>query len=355
MFSLGRKSQPFVGIDISSTSVKLIELSRSGNNIRVESYGVEPLPANAVVEKNISDTSAVTSSLNKALSRAGTKAKKCALAVPTSAAVTKIIHMPSDLNDEELEAQIHLEADQYIPSPLDEVNLDFEVLGTNEQNPDKIDVLLVVARTEIVESRAAIAEAAGLQPIVMDVESFATANAYRLIEPYIPHDAPSDSNVVAIIDVGATMTSITVTENEQVIYSREQPFGGRQLTEEIMRRYGLSYAEAGLAKKEGGLPDNYITEILTPFKDTLAQQANRLMHFFFANSSHGSVNEIILAGGTAGIPGLDELIEQHTHIRTTIANPFSQMSFNSKINQQRLGNDAPALMIAVGLALRNFD
>lgn len=356
MFSLGRKKQPFVGIDISSTSVKLIELSRSGNNIRVESYGVEPLPANAVVEKNISDTSAVTSSLNKVLSRAGTKAKKCALAVPTSAAISKVISMPGDLNEEELEGQILLEADQYIPYALDEVNLDFEVLGSSESRPDHIDVLLVVARKEIVESRAAIAEAAGLEPIVMDVESYATAKAYELIEPSIPYEASEGSNVVAIIDIGATMTSITVAENGQVLYSREQPFGGRQLTEEIMRRYGLSYAEAGLAKKEGGLPDNYVTEILTPFKDRLAQQAHRLLQFFFsAHQNHSNVNEIILAGGTSGIPGLDELIERTTHTRTTIANPFSQMSFNPKINQQRLGNDAPALMIAVGLAMRNFD
>ena len=353
MFSLGRKKQPFVGIDISSTSVKLIELSKSGNHIKVESYGVEPLPANAVVEKNISDTAAVTNSLNKALSRAGTRAKKCALAVPTSAAITKVISMQGDLTEEELEGQIQLEADQYIPYALDEVNLDFEVLGTSESNPNNIDVLLVVSRKEIVESRASIAEAAGLEPTVIDVESFATSNAYQLIGA--AHGNDSESPVVAIIDVGATMTSITVTENGHVIYSREQPFGGRQLTEEIMRRYGLSYAEAGLAKKEGGLPDNYVTEILTPFKDTLAQQAHRLLQFFVAASHHGEVNEIILAGGTVGIPGLDELIEQHTRTRTTIANPFSQMNFNSKINQQRLGNDAPALMIAVGLALRSFD
>ncbi len=355
MFSFGRKKQPFVGIDISSTSVKLIELSRSGNHIKVESYGVEPLPANAVVEKNISDTSAVTNSLNKALNRAGTRAKKCALAVPTSAAISKIISMPGDLTEEELEGQIQLEADQYIPYALDEVNLDFEVLGTSENNPNNLDVLLVVSRKEIVESRASIAEAAGLEPVVVDVESFATSNAYQLIERFKNNGGQPENNVVAIIDVGATMTSITVSENDQVIYSREQPFGGRQLTEEIMRRYGLSYAEAGLAKKEGGLPDNYVTEILTPFKETLAQQAHRLLQFFVAASHHSSVNEIILAGGTVGIPGLDELIEQHTRTRTTIANPFSQMNFNPKINQQRLGNDAPALMIAVGLALRSFD
>ncbi len=352
MFSLGRKNQPFVGIDISSTSVKLIELSKAGNRYKVESYGVDPLPSNAVVEKNISDISAVTNSLVKVLKRAGTKSKRCALAVPTSSAISKVITMAADLSEEDMEGQIQLEADQYVPYPLDEVNMDFEVLGTSHNNPNAVDVLLVAARKEIVESRLSIAEAAGLTPTVMDVESFATANAYRLINPAHIDD---ENHVVAILDIGASMMSVTVAQQDQVVYSREQPFGGRQLTEEIMRRYGLSYAEAGLAKKEGGLPDNYVPEILNPFKETLVQQAQRLLQFFSASGSHPPVAEIILAGGTASVPGLDELIEQVTHIKTTIANPFSRMNFDTQINQQRLGNDAPALMIAVGLALRGFD
>lgn len=352
MFSLGRKNQPFVGIDISSTSVKLIELSKSGGRYKVESYGVEPLPADAVVEKNISDIGAVTNSLTKVLKRADTKTKRCALAVPTSSAISKVITMPADLSEDEMEGQIQLEADQYVPYPLDEVNLDFEVLGANAQNPASVDVLLVAARQEIVESRCSIAEASGLVPTIVDVESFATANAYRLLNPdgISQHD-----HVVAVIDVGASMTSVTIINQEQVIYSREQPFGGRQLTEEIMRRYGLSYAEAGLAKKEGGLPDNYVPEILMPFKETLVQQAQRLLQFFSASGNYPQVAEIVLAGGTAGTPGLDELIEQQTGIKTSIANPFSRMNFDSQINQQRLGNDAPALMIAVGLAMRTLD
>ncbi len=352
MISLGRKKPALVGIDITSTSVKLIELSKSGNRYKVENYSVEPLPANAVVEKNIADTDAVANSVGKALKRSGAKAKRCAMAVPSSSAISKLITMPSNMSEDDMEAQIQLEADQYIPYSLDEVNLDFEVLGVSESNPNTVDVLLAASRKEIVESRCAVAETTGLEPSIMDIESYATENAYGLIH----HNTEGDPDrIAAVIDIGATMTSISVIQGNQLIYTREQPFGGQQLTEEIMRRYGLSYAEAGLAKKEGGLPDNYVPEILNNFKDTLAQQAHRLLQFFFAASQQEDVSEIILAGGCAGIPSIDELIEQRTHTKTTIANPFSQMNFASRINQQRLGNDAPALMIAVGLALRSFD
>jgi len=353
VFSLGRKKQPLLGIDITSTAVKLIELGRSGKRYRVECYGVEPLPTNAVIEKNISDVEAVANALSKALKRSGSKARRCALAVPAAAAISKVITMPANLSEEEMEGQIQLEADQYIPYSVDEVNLDFEVIGPSATNPDAVDVLLAASRKEIVETRSSIAEMAGLTPMVMDIESFATLNAYEQL--IATHPAANDERVVAIVDVGATMTSINVVQGGQLLYTREQPFGGRLLTEEIMRRYGLSYAEAGLAKKEGGLPDNYVPEILNPFKDTMAQQVHRLLQFFFAASQHSEVNEIVLAGGCAAIPGMDELIEQRTHYKTTIANPFSRMSFAPRINQQKLGNDAPTMLIAVGLALRSFD
>ncbi len=352
MISFGRKTQPMIGIDISSTSVKLIELSKSGNRFKVESYAVEPLPTNAIVEKNIVDVGAVTDSLRRAVKRSGTKTMRCALAVPASAAISKIISVPATQSDQDLEAQIQLEADQYIPYALEEVNLDFEVIGPHAGNPEMVDVLLAASRKENVEKRTAIAEAAGLTPVVMDVESYATANAYALINPQIQS---AQMPVVAVVDVGHTMTSIAIVQNGQLLFSREQPFGGRQLTEEIMRRYGLSYAEAGLAKKEGGLPENYGPEILKKFKDNLAQQAHRLLQFFFAASQHAEVAEIILAGGCAAIPGVDEVIEVRTHTRTTIANPFNRMNFSPKINQQRLGNDAAALLVSVGLALRGFD
>ena len=352
MFSFGRRKQPLLGIDISSTCIKLIELSQSGNRYRVESYTVEPLPTNSVVEKSISDVGAVSNALSKAVKRCGAKTRRCALAVPASAAISKSITMPANIPDDELEGQIQLEADQYIPYSLDEVNLDFEVLGTSDVTPNTVDVLLAASRTEIVETRCSIAEAAGLEPVIVDIESYATEGT----SPLIDHHGETDADrTVAIFDIGATMTSISVVHNDQLVYMREQAFGGRQLTEEIMRRYGLSFAEAGLAKKEGGLPDNYVPEILNNFKDTLTQQTQRLLQFFYASSQHTEVDQIILGGGCASIPGIDEMVEQQTQTTTVIANPFSRMSFASKINQQRLGNDAPALLIAVGLAMRSFD
>ncbi len=351
MLPFTRKKPPVLGIDISSTSVKLVELSQSGGGYRVDSHAVEPLPTNAVVEKNIAEVEAVGETIRKAVKRAGTRNKLCALAVPSSAVITKVITMPASLNDQDLESQIQLEADQYIPYALEEVNLDFEVLGPTEKNPDTVDVLLAASRSENVEMRVAAAELGGLTAKVVDVEAYTIENTF----PLLIDTAPGAERLVAIIDIGATMTSINVLENGKLSYTREQPFGGKQLTEEIMRRYGLSYEEAGLAKKEGGLPDNYVPEVLEPFKETMAQQVHRFLQFFFAASQHTAVDQLILAGGCSAIPGIDELIESRLGTSTIIANPFSQMSLASRINPQRLGNDAPSLMLACGLALRSFD
>ena len=271
------------------------------------------------------------------------------MAVPASAVITKIITMPANLNENDMEGQIQLEADQYIPYALEEVNLDFEVLGPTEGNPETVDVLLAASRSENVDLRIGAADIAGLTADIIDIESYALENAYKLIEPN------TEGRVVAIIDVGATMTNINVVADNVLVYNREQPFGGKQLTEEIMRRYGLSYEEAGLAKKEGSLPDNYVPEVLEPFKETMAQQVHRFLQFFYAASQHNSVDQLVLAGGCAAIPGIDELIESRVGVETSIANPFANMAMSSRINQQRLSNDAPSLMIACGLALRSFD
>lgn len=364
MFQLKRKKPTLLGIDISSTSVKLVELSQTDNGYRVESLAVEPLPANAVVEKNIQDVEAVGETLQKAVKKSGTKCKLAAVAVAGSAVITKVITMPSALSESEMELQIELEADQYIPYPLEEINLDFQILGPTRNNPETVDVLLAASRSENVELRTAATEIAGLTSRIVDVEAYTIENAAKLL---IPQDMSSGDDTeeddmeekpsftIAILDVGATMTSLNVVENDELIYTREQAFGGKQLTEEIMRRYGLAYEEAGRLKKVGGLPDNYIPEVLEPFKETMAQQVSRFLQFFYTAGQHQTVDMIALAGGCASIPGIDELIESQLGIKTVIANPFANMELSNKVNAQALSNDAPALMIACGLALRSFD
>lgn len=345
-----RKQPHVLGVDVSSTAVKLLELSGSGDKFRVEAYAVEPLPPNAVVEKNITEVEAVGETIRRAARRSGTKNKLSALAVAGSAVITKIITMPGSLGDDEMASQIELEADQYIPYSLEEVNLDFEILGPSEKDPDQVDVLLAASREENVDLRVAAASEAGLQCTIVDVEAFALENAFSLIARSLPTGGMGET--IALVDIGATMTTLSVLTDLRIVYAREQVFGGKQLTEEIQRRYGLTYEEAGLAKRQGGLPDNYVPEVLEPFKESMAQQVNRALQFFYSSSQIGQVDRIVLAGGCASIEGADETIAEKTGVDVLTANPFADMSLSSKVNPQILANDAPSLMIACGLAMR---
>ena len=353
MFLLGQKSVPLLGIDISSTSIKLLELSQSGSGYRVESYSVEPLPPNAVVERNIADVDLVGQAIGRAVKKSGTRTKFAACAVSGSAVITKVITMPADLSEDEMETQIQLEADQYIPYPLEEIRLDFEVLKPSEQEANKVEVLLAASRSDNVEVRVAAMELAGLTAKVVDVEAFALENSVGLIAETLP--GGSEGSIIAVADVGATLTTLSVLQDMKIIYSREQQFGGRQLTEEIQRRYGLSYEEAGLAKRQGGLPDNYEPEVLEPFKSSMAMEISRALQFFYSASQIGAVDHILVAGGCAAVPGIAAVIENKTGTRVSIANPFANMTLSSRIRGEVLNNDAPAMMVACGLALRSFD
>jgi type IV pilus assembly protein PilM len=346
----GRKQAPMLGVDISSTSVKLLELSRSGGRYRVESYAVEPLPPNSVVEKNITDAELVGEAIGRAVKKSGTRTRTAACAVAGSAVITKIISMPANLSEEEMEGQIQIEADQYIPYPLEEISLDFEVLSLSATEPDKVDVLLAASRSDNVDRRVAALDVGGLQAKVVDVEAFGLENAVSLVMNDI-----GDQHIIAIMDVGATTSTLSVLEGNSIVYTREQLFGGRQLTDEIQRRYGLSYEEAGLAKRQGGLPDNYEPEVLQPFRESMAQEVNRALQFFYSSSQVGTVNHVVIAGGCASINGIDGLIREKIDTPVSVANPFANMSVASRVRADALANDAPAMMIACGLSLRSFD
>jgi len=346
------RSTPLVGIDISSTAVKLLQLSLSGGRYRVEHYAVETLPPNAVVEKNIVEVEAVGEAIRRAVQRSGTKSKFAVVAVAGSAVITKVIQMPSDLSEDDLEDQVELEANQYIPYPLEEVNMDFEILGPVKEAPEVMNVRLVASRSDNVDMRVAALELAGLTAKIVDVEAFAMENAMKLVADQL--DVSKDG-IVAVVDVGATMTTLIVLRMGSTIYTREQVFGGKQLTDEIMRRYGLSYEEAGQAKRQGGLPESYEIEVLEPFKEAIVQQVSRSLQFFYGNSEYSRVDRIVLAGGCASISGVSEMIEDQLGVPTSIASPLANMSLAPKVQSQTLGADSPSLMIACGLALRSFD
>ena len=353
IFSFNRKKLPLLGIDISSAAVKLLELGHTAKGYHVESFAVEPLPMEAVVDKNIVDLDIVGNAVKAVVKQSGTRLKHAAVAVAGSAVITKVITMSASLTPEEMEGQIQLEADQYIPYSLDEVNLDFDVIGPNEKQPEMVDVLLAASRSENVDDRVAALEMGGLKAKIVDVEAYAIESTYPLLIDQLPDGA--EDFAVAIADTGATVTTLNVIENNRIIYTREQGFGGKQLTEEIQRRFGLSYEEAGLAKKHGGLPDSYLSEVLDPFKHAMVKQVGSSLQFFTSSSAHRGVDCVLLAGGCASIPGIDTLMEGELGVHTVVANPFINMTLANRIKQQNLSNDAPAMVIACGLALRGFD
>jgi type IV pilus assembly protein PilM len=338
-----------VGIDISSTTIKLLELSEANGGYRVEAYSVASLPQGAVFEKNINNVGEVSTAIQSVMHQSRTRATEVITAVSGSSVINKTIAMPAGLTDEEMETQIALEADQYIPYPLEEVALDFEVQGPTAGRDDQVDVLLAACRRETIDLRVEALELAGLTPKVVDVEAYAMERAYELIRPNAGVDPAA---TVAVVDIGATMTTLSVLHQGANAYTREQIFGGKQLTDEIMRRYGLPLREAGLAKKQGGLPDDYEEEVLTPFIEAVVQQVGRSLQFFYSSSSFNSVDHIFLAGGVAATDGLVSIVENRLATPTSIANPFTNMSISPRVNAVALSGDAPAMMVAAGLALR---
>jgi type IV pilus assembly protein PilM len=348
------KAPPLFGLDLSSSAVKMVELVDGGKSgYRVERYAIEPLPRDCVVDGNISNLEAVTDSVKRCHARMGTRTRHVAMAVPSGAVISKKIIVPAALREEELEAQVESEANQYIPFALEEVNLDFQVLDPSPNSPDEQEVLIAATRKEKVEDRVAVADSAGLKALVMDVESFAQQTALSLVVQALPGGG-KDQNV-AVVDVGANVMNVAVLRNEQPIYTREQAFGGNQLTQDIVSRYGLAPEEAESAKRSGELPGDFETEVMKPFMENLSMEVQRALQFFFTSTQYHAVDHILLAGGSAVIPGLDEVVHTRTQVPTSVANPFALMQASPKIQLKRLMSDAPSLIVACGLAMRRFD
>ena len=348
------KYPSLIGIDISSTALKLVELAEvSRGTYRLERYAIEPLVRDVVADGNIANMDLVADALKRAHKRLGSRNRNVALALPASMVITKKIIVPAGQKEEDLELLVEAEANQYIPFALDEVNLDFQTLGPSPNNPEESEVLIAASRKEKVEDRVAVTEAAGLNPRVMDVESYAMQQAFELVAPALPASG-RDQNI-ALVDVGAHVTHFYVLRNGQFLFSRDQAFGGNQLTHDIQRAFNLTPDEAESAKKSQGLPENYDTDVLQPFMETLALEVTRALQFFFTSTSHNQVDQIVLAGGCALLPGIDELVAKRAGVTTTIANPFANMATSDRIRPRQLAQDAPLLMIACGLALRSFE
>jgi len=347
-----RKSERILGIDISTAAVKLLELRKSADGYKVESYGVRPIPEGVFVNNDPENMEIIAETIREVLKQADTKLRSASIAIAESDVFRKVISMPSGLSDSEMEEQIIIEADQYIPYPLDEVRFDFEVLDTDGAKGIS-NVLLVASRTENVEERVAILELAGITTKVVDLETFVMTDALDLLVDQLP--SSDTRQTVAIIDIGASIISLNVIKEGRSLYARDQTFGGRQLTEEIQRIYGYSFEEAGRAKRSAEAPEGYNTEALEPFKRAIVQQIARALQVFYSSAISEDIDCIVFAGGCASIDGIADLIEEDQRCPVLIANPFLHMKLAKKVNEQGLHADGPALMVACGLALRSFN
>lgn len=352
---LQTKTPPMIGVDISSSSVKMVELSEAPKNggYVVERYTIEPLPKDAVSDGNINNLDALSECLQRAWKRLGSRVKNVSLALPAAAVITKKILLPAGMREEDLEFQVESEANQYIPFALEEVNLDFQVIGSAPGNAEEIEVLLAASRKANVEDRVAATQAAGLKTVVVDVEPYAAEIAFQQISAQLPDGAVD--KCVALIDIGATVMNVNVLRNGQSVYARDQQVGGDQLTQQIQANFGLSADEAESAKRNGGLPDNYESDVLAPFRENVVMEIARALQFFFTSSQYNEVDYIVLAGGCAVLPGLDDAVATRTQVSTMVANPFALMTLSSRIKPRQLQADAPSLIIACGLAMRRFD
>jgi type IV pilus assembly protein PilM len=350
---LTESTPPLIGIDISSTAIKMVELAENGRgNYKLEAYSIAPLPKDAMVDGNVSNLEAVVDAMKLAWKLLGSREKRAALALPAAAVISKKVLMTADLREEDMEVQVEAEANQYIPFSLDEVNIDFQVIGPAPNSDEEVEVLIAASRKEKIEDRVAAAEGAGLKVIVMDVETYATEAAYTLIANQLPNSGREQT--VMIVDVGASMIHINVLHDNKSVYTREQSFGGGQLTQEIQRRFGLSLEEAEIAKRKGGLPESYEHEVLQPFVQSLAMEVARALQFFTSSTQYNRVDHIVLAGGCAAIPAVDVMVQDRTQVNTVVANPFHAMAIGTKLKQQQAVIDAPALLIACGLAMRGL-
>lgn len=348
------KLRPLIGVDISSTSVKMVELVDSGKGKpKIERYAIEPLPTDAVVDGDLASLEVVADAIQRCWKRLGSSTRNIAMALPTAAVITKKITLPANLREQDMEIQVESEANQYIPFALEEVNLDFQVIGPSPSNPDDVEVMLAASRKEKVEDRIAVAQLADLKLVVMDVESYATQAAYELVIKQLPDGGKGQ--IIALVDVGAAAMKVTLSKDEEALYSREQAFGGMQLTEEIMRVYGMNKEEAEGLKRSGTPPDNYEAEILHPFLESMAQEIARALQFFFTSTPFNEVHHILLAGGATLLPGIEAVVSGRTRVNALLADPFAGMPMSSNVRAKQLAADAPSLLVACGLALRKFD
>jgi type IV pilus assembly protein PilM len=343
-----KKSKAVIGIDIGTHSIKLVELAGTKASPRVVAWAVVPLPAGAFSENAIANSELVSDALNQAMVKSGAKGESAAVAVSASHAITKVLGMPSDISELELEEQISIEALHFIPYPIDEVNLDFEIIGKTSGREDENDVLLVACRRSIVDDYIDLVESSSLQLEYVDIDTYALERVYRSQNSL----GAQSEQPVAVFDIGSSSSHLVVLDDNRVLYSRHQNFGSSQLIKLIRKEYGVSADEAAEILASSQPPGDFLAAVQEPFVEMLRQEVSRALQFFYSSSSYSNIDSVVLSGACCALVGLAGDLEVKLRAKVSVLNPISGVNVQS--SREMIAPSAPALSVAYGLSLRGL-
>ncbi|WP_261843541.1 pilus assembly protein PilM [Aliamphritea ceti] len=348
---LKKQEKGWVGVDIGTSSVKMVALSKRGADLRVDAYAIVPLPPTAVIDNSIQDVGQVSEMIERGLKICNKPLNQAVTAVPSSAVISKTIELSDSFTEFDLEEQIKIEADRFIPYPLDEVALDFEIIRPSPSTPGLNEILLVACRNNDVEKREDAINSADLNCQVVDVDSFCIERVY----PLLALDDADNQALIGLVDIGAATLTLNVFKNNQIVYSREQAFGGNDLSHLLQQHAGVNPADIDHQLRSGELGLELMETVVLPFRSTISQQISRALQFFYSSGAHNQLTKLCLQGGGVTIEGLADIVAEEVGVATELANPFAGMDIDSKINPARLAHDAPSLVKACGMSLRSFE
>ena len=347
---LFRKKKDVIGVDIGSSAVKLVQLRELKEGYQLLNVGMLPLPAEAIVDNTLMDSSSIVETVKHLLSKHGIKAKEAVCSISGNSVIIRKISLPS-MPVEELEDQIQWEAEQYIPFDINDVNVDFQILSPDEHDPSKMNVLLVASKKDIIHDYQTVFAEAGLKLVVVDVDSFAVQNAFET-------NYPADfGEVVALANIGASIINLNIINVGVSLFTRDVQMGGNLYTEEIQKQFGLNSEEAELKKLAAADDDEpRLKDILQRVNETIAQEIRRSLDFYNSTAGEGRISKVFLSGGAAKTPQLMEAVQRRLALPVEILNPFQKVAVNEKtFDLEYLQEIAPMVTVAVGLATRRLE
>ena len=342
-----KKKKEVIGIDVGSSSVKLVQLKENKGSYQLLNVGIIPLPPEAIVDNTLMDSSSIAGAVKNLVASLGVKVKDVACSISGNSVIIRKIVLPT-MPSEELEDQISWEAEQYIPFDIKDVNMDFQILSPDTVDPSKMNVLLVASKKDIINDYVSVFNEAGMLLSVVDVDSFAVQNAFE-----VNHDSRSD-DILALINIGASVMNINIVKDGITLFTRDVQMGGNLYTEEIQKQLGMSGEEAESCKMLARESNNKaLIDVIAKVNETITQEIRRSLDFYNSTASDDRITGVFIGGGCSKVYNLVGTIADKIGLQVDAINPFAKLKYNEKdFDPEYLQEIGPLMTVAVGLAVR---